>query len=153
VFGHLSLHLLSAHALLGRLVGITLAGAAVRVGLLALLVPGYGLAGAAIGVAAAVVLEQGLMVGSALRRFGVGAGAMMRLVWRPLLGAAAMAAVLVETGLGWSDDPGVSGLLAAVVGGGAVYGLVVLASWLLAGRPAGPETDLLTLLRRGVRTA
>ena len=39
VFGHLSLHLLSAHALLGRLVGITVTGAGARVALLALLIP------------------------------------------------------------------------------------------------------------------
>ena len=49
VFGHLSLHLLSAHALLGRLVGITLVGAVARVALLALLIPAFGLTGAAIG--------------------------------------------------------------------------------------------------------
>ena len=60
VFGHLSLHLLSAHALLGRLVGITLAGAAVRIALLALLIPAFGLPGAAIS-------------GSRGRRAGTGA--------------------------------------------------------------------------------
>ena len=69
VFGHLSLHLLSAHALLGRLVGITLTGAVVRVALLALLIPAFGLTGAAIGAAVAVVLEQALTVATALRRF------------------------------------------------------------------------------------
>ena len=58
VFGHLSLHLLSAHALLGRLVGITVVGATVRVGMLALLIPTFGLAGAATGAALAVVVEQ-----------------------------------------------------------------------------------------------
>ena len=74
VFGHLSLHLLSAHALLGRLVGITLAGAVVRVALLAVLIPDFGLTGAAIGAAVAVVLEQALTVATALRRFHIGPG-------------------------------------------------------------------------------
>ncbi|HEY4042070.1 MAG TPA: oligosaccharide flippase family protein, partial [Rhodopila sp.] len=53
VFGRLSLHLLSAHALLGRLLGIALTGAIFRLVMLALLIPPFGLTGAA---AAAVVL-------------------------------------------------------------------------------------------------
>jgi O-antigen/teichoic acid export membrane protein len=151
VFGHLSLHLLSAHALLGRLVGITLAGAVVRVGLLALLIPGFGLTGAAIGAAGAVVLEQGLTVATALRRFHVHPAALLRRVWRPVLGAAAMAAAVAGSGLGWSDDASVPTLLKAVAGGGAVYAGVLFGAWLLAGRPEGAETDVLTLLRRAAR--
>jgi O-antigen/teichoic acid export membrane protein len=151
VFGHLSLHLLSAHALLGRLVGITLVGAGVRVGLLALLIPGFGLSGAAVGVAVAVVLEQALMVGTALRRFGVGAGAMIRRVWRPVVAAAAMAAVLAASGLGWADNPAVIPLVEAVAAGAVSYAAVLLGCWTMAGRPAGAETDLLSVLRRVVR--
>jgi lipopolysaccharide exporter len=151
VFGHLSLHLLSAHALLGRLVGITLAGAAVRIALLALLIPGFGLTGAAAGAAVAVVLEQGLMVATALRRFNVEAGAMMRRVWRPFFAATVMAAVLAGSGLGWSDDPGVVPLAEAIALGAAIYMALLLASWALAGKPAGAETDILMLLRRIAR--
>jgi PST family polysaccharide transporter len=150
VFGHLSLHLLSAHALLGRLVGITLTGAVVRVALLLLLIPHFGLAGAAAGAAVAVVLEQALMVATALRRFNVGIRRVMHRVWRPVLAASAMAALLAATGLGWSDDSSVLALAEAVAGGGAVYVLTLVASWALAGRPAGAEADVLTLLRRAV---
>jgi O-antigen/teichoic acid export membrane protein len=151
VFGHLSLHLLSAHALLGRLVGITLAGAAVRVVLLLLLIPHFGLAGAATAAAIAVVLEQILMVATALRRFHVGIGQLMRPVWRPVLAASVMAGVLTGSGLGWSDDSGIVALTEAVAGGAATYVLTLLASWMLAGRPTGAETDILALLRRAVR--
>lgn len=150
VFGHLSLLLLSAHALLGRLAGITLTGALARVGLLALLIPGFGLSGAAIGVAVAVVLEQALAVATALRQMRVEPAALFRRIWRPVLAVAAMAAVLVGTGLGWSADNSVPILLEAVVGGGATYAAVLLASWMLAGHPAGAETDVLTLLRRAM---
>ena len=146
VFGHLSLHLLSAHALLGRLVGITLAGAGVRVVFLLLLIPLFGLAGAAAGAAASVLLEQALMVATALRRFRVGAAAMVRRVWRPVLAAAVMAAVLAASGAGWSDDPGSLGLIEAVAGGGLSYVAVLLAAWYLVGRPDGAETDVLKLL-------
>jgi lipopolysaccharide exporter len=147
VFGHLSLHLLSAHALLGRLVGITLTGAAVRVALLMLLIPRFGLTGAAIGAAVAVLLEQALTVATALRRFHVGAGMMIRRVWRPALAAAAMTAVLAGSGLGWSDDPSLVILIKAVITGAGIYAAVLLASWRLAGRPAGAETDIMALLR------
>ena len=140
VFGHLSLHLLSAHAMLGRLVGITLAGAAVRVGLLLLLIPGFGLVGAAAGVAVAVVLEQALTVATAMRRFRVGIVAMLRGVWRPAVASAAMAAVLAGLGLS-------SNLAAAAALGATIYATVVLAAWITAGRPKGAEADLLTLIR------
>jgi O-antigen/teichoic acid export membrane protein len=151
VFGHLSLHLLSAHALLGRLVGITVTGAAVRVALLLLLIPRFGLTGAAIGAAVAVLLEQLLTVATALRRFHVDVGMMVLQVWRPALAAAAMAAVLAGTGLGWSDSSGVPALIETVTSGATIYTAVLLASWLFAGRPDGPETDILALLRRKTR--
>jgi O-antigen/teichoic acid export membrane protein len=151
VFGHLSLHLLSAHALLGRLVGITLAGSGVRVVLLLLLIPRFGLTGAAAGAAVAVVVEQALTLATALRRFHLDAATLVRRVWRPVLAAAAMAAVLAISGAGWSDDPGSLGLIEAVSGGAATYVAVLLAAWCMAGRPDGAEADVLRLLRRVAR--
>jgi lipopolysaccharide exporter len=151
VFGHLSLHLLTAYALLGRLVGITLVGAAARVALLALLIPAFGLPGAAGGAAISVVLEQALTVATALRRFRVGVGSVLCSIWRPVLAAACMAAILSATGLGWTDDPDPIRMIEAVATGGLVYTAVLLGGWTLAGRPAGPETDILALLRRTAR--
>ena len=148
VFGHLSLHLLSAHALLGRLVGITLAGAAVRVALLLLMIPLLGLPGAATGAAIAVMLEQALTVATAMRQFRIPIGALLQGVWRPLLAALAMAGVLVGTGLGWSDDAGVPALAEAITTGATTYTIVLLLSWIAAGRPKGAETDVLRLLHR-----
>jgi len=143
VLGHLSQHLLSAHALLGRLTGIALAGAAVRVGLLVALVPALGLPGAAVAVAVAVVLEQALVVGTALRRFGVPVAALAERVWRPVVGAAAMAGAV-----GWPSGSGVLALAGAVASGALVYGAVLLACWWGAGRPPGAEADLLGLVNR-----
>jgi lipopolysaccharide exporter len=151
VFGHLSLHLLSAHALLGRLVGITFAGAAVRVVMLASLIPVFGLTGAALGAAVAVLLEQALTVATALRCFHVSANALARCIWRPVSAASAMAAVVSVTGLGWTDDPDPARLIEAVIAGSVIYGAVLSGTWALAGRPSGPETDVLALLRRAAR--
>jgi O-antigen/teichoic acid export membrane protein len=151
VFGHLSLHLLSAHALLGRLVGITFAGAAARVALLALLIPPLGLTGASIAAAIAVLLEQTLTVATALRRFRVSSKAIIHRIWRPTCAAAAMAAILIATGLGWTNDPNPIHLIGAAAAGSLIYAVALLASWIAAGRPTGPETDILALLRRTLR--
>lgn len=147
VFGHLSLHLLSAYGLLGRLVGITLVGAATRLGLLLLLIPVSGLAGAATAVAAAVLLEQVLTVATALRQFGVTAAALAREVWRPVLSIAIMATTLVAAGLGWTNDTGLTALVEAALSGAMIYAAVLLTAWRLAGRPKGAEHDVLRLLR------
>jgi O-antigen/teichoic acid export membrane protein len=149
VFGQVSLHLMSAHALLGRLVGITLTAAVVRIGLLAALIPPWGLTGAAMAAAAAIMLEQALTVATALRRFGVGAGAFLRVVWRPAAAGAAMAAVLAWLGWGWSPGGGVAALVRGVTVGAAAYGGVLLVMWAAAGRPAGAEADVLAVVRRG----
>jgi lipopolysaccharide exporter len=151
VFGHLSLHLLSAHALLGRLVGITLAAAVARVGLLALMIPAFGLTGAALAAAVATILEQVLIVAATLRRLKVTPAAMARRTWRPMLAATVMAVVLFGAGLGWADDPDPIRLMEAVVAGTLVYTAVLWGSWVFAGRPAGPETDILALLRGALR--
>ncbi len=148
VFGHLSQHLLSAHALLGRLAGITLAGAAVRVALLAALIPAFGLTGAAVAAAIGTVTEQALTVATALRRFRVGFSALLAHTWRPLAAVAGMAVLLAATGLGWSDDPGVPVLIEACAGGAFAYGAALSVAWILAGRPSGAESDVLALLTR-----
>ncbi len=151
VFGHLSLLLLSAHARLGRLVGITLCGALVRVMMLAALIPAFGLTGAAAGAAIAVILEQALTVATALRLVRVSPRRLARQVYRPVVAAAAMAGVLAFTGLGWSDDRTVIMLAEAASTGACVYTVALLACWMVAGRPDGAENDVMALARRVAR--
>jgi O-antigen/teichoic acid export membrane protein len=151
VLGHLSLHLLSAYALLGRLVGMTLIGAAARLGLLLVLIPRWGLPGAAIAAGAAMLVEQGLTVATALCRFRVTVAALARETWRPVLSVFAMAAILTVMGLGWTDDTSPATLIAASLVGGAVYCGVLSCTWLSVGKPAGAEQDILRLLWRRIR--
>jgi lipopolysaccharide exporter len=148
VFGHLSEHLLSVHALLGRLVGMTLTGAAVRVALLALLIPPYGLNGAALAAVAGVILDQALRVGSTMRHFRIPVSRLLAQVWRPACAASVMAGVLACTGLGWSDTTGPLMLAEAVALGGATYASTLGVAWWLSGAPAGAEQDLLGLVWR-----
>jgi len=148
VFGHLSLHLLSAHALLGRLVGITLTGAVTRIALLAVLIPPFGLTGAASAAAVGIILEQGLTVASALKRFQVAPTRLIAHIWRPAAACGAMALALAVSGLGWSDATSPLILAEATLAGAAVYASVLTGAWLLAGRPAGAEADVIGMLLR-----
>ena len=64
-----------------------------------------------------------------------------------MLAVAVMAMTLWRIGLGWSDATSPLALAEACVAGAVVYAVVLVASWLLAGRPAGAEGDLIALLR------
>ena len=72
VFGQISLHLMSAHSLLGRLTALALAGAGVRIVLLLALIPPFGVTGAAWAAAIATCIEQGATLMMALRRLRIG---------------------------------------------------------------------------------
>jgi O-antigen/teichoic acid export membrane protein len=151
VFGQISLHLMSAHSLLGRLTFVALAGAALRIVLLLLLIPGFGVAGAAWAAAIATCADQGATLVMALRHLKVGAHAFVRHIVRPVLAAAAMACGVVAMAL-WRrpapDGDIVWPLVAEVAAGAIVYIGVLLVTWLAAGRPDGPEADAVRAIRR-----
>jgi len=156
VFGIVSSTLLAAHGMLQRQLGITLAAVAVRLGLIIPLITRFGILGAAIGAFAAMILEHSLFVATAFRRFGLCPVDLVRRVWRPAAAAAAMAAVLAGTGMGWAAVPGDAGHVALVLIGSAslgvgAYGSVLLALWSLSGRSAGAEADAVEMTRRLVR--
>jgi hypothetical protein len=86
-----------------------------------------------------------------LRRFQISGGEIARRIWRPALAAAAMALVVCGGGSGWTDNPDPRDLIQAAIVGSLTYGFVLAGIWMLAGRPSGPETDVLALLRRTAR--
>lgn len=153
VFGYIGWTLFSAHALLRTVLAVTLAAAATRVLLLVALLPTLGVLGAAVAVTVSIVVEDALYVGLTFRRFGVRAAGLLAHVWRGLLAASCMAAVLVWAGLGWTTMEAGPGELAirlalAVALGGTVYVGVLLLAWIASGRPAGAEADAVALLAR-----
>lgn len=148
--GHLSLHLLSVHALLRRLAIVTLLGAAIRIALILWLIPGFGLPAAAWAIAAATLVEQGLTVTLAMTRFRVAPSAMLAVIWRPIAAAGAMALVLCWLNLGWTDDQAewtAGALITGIGAGGITYMAVLLGCWLAADRPDGIEASAVTALR------
>jgi O-antigen/teichoic acid export membrane protein len=156
VFGQISLHLMSAHSLLGRLTAVALAGAALRIVLLLLLIPPFGVAGAAWAAAVATCVDQGATLVMALRHLKVRIRAFVDHIVRPLLAAAAMVCGVLVTGL-WrrpAVDGDVAWSLVVAAGTGAiVYTAVLLTAWMVAGRPDGPEADAVQALRRAVARA
>jgi O-antigen/teichoic acid export membrane protein len=153
VFGMVSATLIVTHGMLRQMFKISLATLILRVTLLIFFIDRLGLFGAALAAALAIVAEQGLYVLLAIRNFALRLTDLLRHIWRCLLATAAMAAVLLGSGLGVHAVAPESGALAqqlavAVATGAAVYGVVLLAAWFAAGRPPGAETDFLALARR-----
>lgn len=151
--GNVSAALLNARAALRGLLVITGVAGALRIVLLLLLVPWFGLLGAACAIALALLLEHLALVASALRLLALRPAALLRAVHRPILAASAMAVLLWACGLGWAPAPGQPGLAMAALAkaiplAAAAYALVLLSLWRMAGCPAGAEADLLGLMQR-----
>jgi O-antigen/teichoic acid export membrane protein len=153
VLGRVSWTLFSAFAYLRSLFWI---GVVMSVLQLLMLVPFiwyWGLIGAAAATALGNLTEQAIYAGIAFRKFAISPGALLRRVWRCLLATLAMVGYLLLFGYGWeSATPrlayNVSHLFVASGSGAIVYTVVLLGLWLASGRPTGPETDVLELIKR-----
>jgi len=151
--GRVSWTLFSAYALLRSLFWFGLAISVVQLLLLVPFIWHWGLVGAAMATALGILVEQATYAVIAFRRFAIPPGALLHRTWRCLLATLVMAALLVLTGYGWEPGtPGttysVSHLLIASGLGACIYTAVLLSLWFASGRPIGPETDVLELLRR-----
>jgi O-antigen/teichoic acid export membrane protein len=148
VLGHLSQHLLSAYALLGRLTGITLFAAGLRIVLLAALIPSWGLTGAAYAAALSIVVEHSAIIAVATRRLRITVHRLAAHVWRPLFATIVMTAALPAMGLGWNSK---TDLIATAGFGAFIYGACLGVAWIASGRPRGAEADALATVRRLLR--
>jgi lipopolysaccharide exporter len=146
--GSLTMTLFSACNMLRTTFTITLVATLVRIPLMVTLLPGGTLVTAAILSATLGTAEQAVYIVIAVRRFAVSPRALIRSVWRSLFGTGAMAATLLWLGLGFAPAPDafLRHLLTSAVVGAAVYVAAVTLAWTAAGRPDGPERDMLALL-------
>ncbi len=153
VFGYLGWTLFFSHGRLLQVFGITMVSALVRALLLVLLLPYYGLIGAALAILASALFEDVVYIQLLRRNFSASLSALVRRCWRLFAATGAMAAVLHLAGLGWVTTGGsrvelLYHLGAAAPAGAVVYAMSLFALWSLAGRPAGPEADMLAYVRR-----
>jgi lipopolysaccharide exporter len=151
VFGMVGQTLFLAQGHMATSLAITAGATLVRLALLAALIPRFGLLGAALAAGVGIAVEQGLSGLWAMRRLHLSLPRdLLPQIWRCVLATAGMAAVLWATGLGWREMA-TPFLIAAVALGAATYGAALAGLWILAGRPAGPEMDLLALTGRLLR--
>ena len=153
VMGRISWTLFSAYAFLSSLFTVLAIMAFVQLSLLVCLVWSWGIPGAAVAMALTVLLEQSIYSVLAFRKFDIPPLHLLQRIWRCMVAAASMAAVLAMTGYGWTSSTtthtsNATLLLVACVSGAIVYTGVLLGLWLACGRPKGPETDVLELVRR-----
>jgi O-antigen/teichoic acid export membrane protein len=112
---------------------------------LLLLVPMFGLSGAAVAVVATNCVDLVLLLWLTLPRIGVTMPQMFGCLVRPALATLAMIAVLWRLDLAWtpSSGPGAIDFAQDAITRSAIgalcYGLVLALLWLLAGRPEGAE--------------
>ena len=148
-FGTVGSVLLRVHGRMGLVLGIILAGAGLRVGLLLLLIPRFGLLGAGAAAALGLVFDHFFYLIVTLRVFAIPLPALLARLWRSALATAAMAAMLVWGGTGWQHAASPAwALLSGAAIGAAAYAALLLVLWTLSGRPQGAERDALAALRR-----
>jgi O-antigen/teichoic acid export membrane protein len=140
-----------AFGLLRQDFSVILFGAVVRTGLVAALVPWFGLMGAVTGVALSLILEPTAYLILKWWSMPFSACALVGVVIRPVLAAAGMAIAVsrIDLSAAAASDT-MAGLIMplglAVAAGAASYAGLMLALWWLAGRPAGAEADVLASL-------
>ncbi len=153
IFGSIASTLFAVQAWLKASLKLNVSLMILRLLLLLALVPRYGLIGAAIAVSIVDVVSQIVYFMVMTRRLQVGVGAIVGRIWRTLVGAAVMTAVLLVTHLGWGSwagrDPVLAWHMAAAIAlGAASYAATVMLLWLASGRPSGAEADLLLTVNR-----
>jgi lipopolysaccharide exporter len=153
IFGSVSATLFAANAWLKTMMLVNISIAALRVTLLIVLVPRFGIMGAAMAAAITDIGDQLIYLTMTLRKLDIAFSTVISRVIRTLLAAAAMAFVLVVLGLGWHDLPGKplalgEQLAEAIVLGASVYIAVLIGLWVAVGRPEGVETDAFAFLLR-----
>ncbi len=134
---------------------ISVVSALVKLGALLLLVPRFGLAGAAAAVLLACYADLGMLLWTTLPRVQVSLRQLAGISIRPVVATAAMAGILLYLGMAWTPSAagsGVAGLamdaaIRSAIGAGC-YAVVLLGCWVAAGRPDGAERHVLTMIRR-----
>jgi O-antigen/teichoic acid export membrane protein len=120
--------------------------------LFGVLIPAYGLPGAAFAVLAASILTTPVFLFQARRSIGVPASLFLGVMVRPLTAALVMAGAVRWLLPDWSPALHLVASVAWMIGGIALgvtaYTIVILALWFAAGRPGGAERVLVDQFRQ-----
>jgi lipopolysaccharide exporter len=153
IFGQACHAQFDAFGMLRQDFSVILFVAAARVVMLLVLVPVYGLAGGAAGLAVSLTLEPIAYLVIKWRSLPFSAAALAGVSIRPILATGGMALVLLRlnlvAGMPGADIADTIGqlVIAGLIGAGSYSG-IILALWWLANRPPGAEADLLAVVRQ-----
>jgi O-antigen/teichoic acid export membrane protein len=124
----------------------------IMLSLLALLVPSYGLSGAAYGVLVASILSTPIYLSQLRRSVGVTPSVFLGAAARPVVAALAMALLVRWMLPEWTPAMGLAESIGWTFGGVTLgvfaYSAAILLLWLAAGRPAGAERAVFEGLRQ-----
>jgi lipopolysaccharide exporter len=125
-----------------------------RVLLLFVLVPTFGLSGAAMAISGCVIIDLVVFLWITLPRIMVTPWQLAKCLIRPAVATAAMVAALWWLSMAWTPSRALDTIaLVSDVGmrsivGAVCYATVLGAAWIIAGRPDGPERYILTVLTK-----
>lgn len=148
--------LMTAQAAFVQLLMIVALTGAARVAGLLTVGSRYGLLGIAAVAGTVVAVEQTVLTWVAARRVRLPVSTALRVAWRPLFAACAMAMLLWSLDLGWTaaapatTTEALVMLAVAVPLGAAIFAAVLALCWWFSGRPRGAETDLFELMQRSL---
>ena len=114
---------------------------AIRIPVMIVLVYGWDLPGAAVGVAVTMLIDQGLFLWRTMRHLAVTVVDLLISTWRPVAASLVMVGCLGALGMAWTPGDAatewrtIEDLVGRCVTGAAVYAVALLLTWLLAGRP------------------
>jgi lipopolysaccharide exporter len=151
IFSHACGNLLNAIGRPHIAVYIATITIAVKLTALLLLVPEFGLSGAAVAIVIASILEVFLLLWLTLPRAGVSLLRVAACIVRPGVATAVMVFVLWQLGMAWAPAGGNNlvdfahdvGVRSAI--GAMCYGIALAGTWLMAGRPDGAERHALSI--------
>ena len=152
VFSYVSAALLNAIGLPRLTFSLVAFSAAMRFPLMLILVQVMGLPGAAMAIAISSGIDQVLFMWFTLPRIGITPTRLLFGFWRTIVATAAMIAALEILGMAWTPTTaaGVDGLIldltTRIAIGASTFAMVIIVTWLAAGRPDGPERVILGAL-------
>ena len=133
---------------------ISIVATVVKVAVMLLLVPYFGLIGAAAALWVSGLVNVALLLGYALPHAGVSSRQLLVSMVRPVVATLAMTGILWKLGMAWTPSNGSDALgfgmdaAARSLIGALCYGLVLLATWYAAGCPDGAERFILMTAQR-----
>lgn len=157
IFGQMGRQAFAVHGWMKALLKVTLTVGLVQITLLILLILYMGMPGIAVALVANSAAGGVFYLAVTMQRLRISWRRLLSRLWRSFLAVGLMTLVLDAAGLGWfnlhataSDAALAFQLLEIIAIGALTYAASLLVLWLAAGRPDGPEREVLDYVGRSV---